>query len=223
MITISHRNLENSIVLQKEFPFFTIVVENQDFYYKLINDFVLCSIGEQSDFEFFHNGDNFEFLKHGVLINDLFQLNFNDKKNINALYKSLSFELQTSEHIEKFANINEKVAELLSLLTLNLSTPIDSDELDIISLFKAVNLRYDNNASTIVEKIINYIQVFANIKEVRFVVFVNLNLFLNNNDVETLINELSNNGIYSLFLEGRVLNRIRDNRGVVITYDGSEL
>ena len=83
---------------------------------------------------------------------------------------------------------------------------LESDEITIIELFKALGIKIETKSDTIFEKLIECIQVFKNLSKKKLLVFVNTCSYLTPEELNELNNYISLYGVDVLYVEPRQVN-----------------
>ncbi len=186
------KNIKKDFIIEAG-KIYSINIENARFYYSLI-----ASLLEQND-DFFIFSENYEVQrlnKNILVIDNLFNINPNNKKIINALYKRISSKILTSEDKECIQQINSNILDLLQKISLDLNIDISySNELDIANLLSIYNFCFKTECNNIIEAITTYIRANLEISNFSCVFSIGLISLLNNNEIELLSKELEYLGL----------------------------
>lgn len=148
--------------------------------------------------------DNLKELKIGKEISivlEPFTINCNERKVISKLYQELeglALENLYVESMELYSDITKYSNELCQMVPYNLTTRSDFTPLDII---KISDVKIEEDDSTLLEKIINYLGVMGSICRIKLVIFVNLKTFLNHEEIDELYKYSNYNKIHLLLIE----------------------
>ncbi len=187
-ITISY--LENDIEINNEYTN-VLEIENKKIFFRLINDLnQICNGNVIEEIKVFSDDKeinitnkvnvisdffNIDFSRYMLLINKLINENLKDNsdKSLLLLYKKL---------IQKYNNI---------ISTVDLPIAVNNDA-TIESLSKIFKLKV-NYKSSIIENLFSIIELERSLKSSKFIVFVNLKQYLDDNE----LNELYKYSIYN--------------------------
>ncbi len=98
------------------------------------------------------------------------------------------------------------------------------DDIGIQSLLKACNVKIENTYDSFLEKIINYINILIYLKNISFVVFVNLKSVLNDDELAALYKHCLNEKIKLLLLESyKSRPLMQTEKAIIITEDLCEI
>ena len=187
-ITISY--LENNVEITNDF-ITVLEIENKKVFFRLINDLnQICNGNVIEEIKAFSDDKeinitnkvnvisdffNIDFSRYMLLINKLINENLKDNsdKSLLLLYKKL---------IQKYNNI---------ISTVDLPIAVNNDA-TIESLTKLFKLKV-NYKSSIIENLFSIIELERSLKSSKFIVFVNLKQYLDDNE----LNELYQYSIYN--------------------------
>ncbi len=215
--------LETPIEL-KENSVASLNVENGSYFYDLVCEIKKLFNGENSFFSFWYDGKMTNPSKSGELIDDFFDFGANDKKILNLLYKRIDSATNACDGIVKMNEINEKIYNLYADVFHDLPFLLDSSALTVTDLLKATDVKFVENYSSFVEKFVCYVNILAELKNVNFLVCVNLKSVCSHDDFTEIFKHCQREKI-SLFLieSGPVKYAIPEERAIIITEDLCEI
>jgi len=184
--------------------YYSIVIENKKkllelekyiyFDFSGKEEFIKCKIDNN-----FINPD-----KIATLIYPIFNPDFNNKRNINSLYKILKnfYREDVDSSVE---TINSKIKEIIDTISLDYSINIETtEEIKIEDIFKISNLRFAENYNSLLERIIQFCVVTKEIRNV-FIFFVfDLNKYFEQEEIQLLLKDLYIKGIFLINIENSV-------------------
>lgn len=133
-----------------------------------------------------------DITKNVLIIYNLYEINLNDKKFLNALYKELEHSINDEEKImiQKLENIGFDLFDNLQLKT---SLPFEyQEEVDISKVFTAFNIAFPKiDYQNYLELITNYFKIATVYLKTKFVISFGLLNLLTNDEIEILNKELS--------------------------------
>lgn len=161
----------------------TIVIENPDSMCDFVNQMVMASCNEETLVSLWSQEKQLPFSKTAELILDLFNIDFNNKKIITALYGELQ-ENAASLDIEK-AHINSEMIDLLDRIFLSEPYEGISYNLEFAwkDLFKLYDVRLDAYPDDALMRITEYIMVLSSICHVKVVFLLHAHSFFDHEKI----------------------------------------
>lgn len=194
-----------------------IVIENPIMFRSFIEEFINQCSGEEGRFLLSENENEIDISKNVELIIDYFALEFNQKKILTKVYNYLRDLSQQENYYLKTNELQIKIFQYLEELASSSEYPlVHSAEVDIISIFKAAEIKLEINHETLLEKLINYINIMQEFCGIFCIVFVNLKSYLTEEELKQLYTHASYRKVHIILLEGRLYNRIADLEKVFI-------
>ncbi len=176
--------IENSIELSDEY-IRCVEIENKKYFYRIVdilNNYARGIILEDSMFN--------EEVKIKVYI-DYFNLDFNNRKIINNVYKLINLSA-SEDNQESLRNTYKKLIKQYHNILENIDIPlVINQELNLDELSK--NLNIEIKIDDLVKNIFTIIDICKEIKDVDIIFFVNLKDYLNNEE----LNEIYKYAIYN--------------------------
>lgn len=185
--TLRIKGIEKKFLLNPG-EIYNINIENSRFYYRLLNDLI-----DRNNDVFVYSVDHEIqlFDRHCLVINDLFNLDPNNKKILTGLYKKIADRFLSKEDNQAIIEINEKAMGLLEKISFDLNLPVEYDtELDISKLLHMYKFCFKDEFTTPLEKITAYLKANLEIFSFSFVITVNTLPLLNLEETELLAREL---------------------------------
>lgn len=163
-----------------------LVVENQQVYSKLIGTIVQQISGEESIWQFSDGDKELQMSKSVSLVHSPFLLEFNSKKSLNYLYK----EMQTVANdfcSDSAGEINSSIVDYLDVITQKLPYPVEFNlDLNVIDIFKLYDVHFDFQNSSLIEKVLNYIQLEKVLFGTKLIIFINMKDYFDNNEMQEI-------------------------------------
>lgn len=139
-----------------------LVLENKKMFQKTVEGFLQAMDGAECENLFFIADDGLNMKKHLDVVTDLFHTEINQSKNLTKLYNYLKTEFaQDEKYMDTVAitqSILKYVADLAFLSDFELTY---HEELDISAIFKAVDLKFYCEDTSLLEKLIDYVKVMS--------------------------------------------------------------
>lgn len=181
-----------------------LVIENKQFFRRLIYDLKKSVSGNESCFKIIENLEEKDLSKISAFITDVFDININESKIINRIYNLLIEESNGSELYDqkiKFENeINKFIEELIFKFDYNLTY----DHIDYKNIFKGVNLHIEDNFQGLMENLLEYIDISYKLLDKKIFFILNLNCYFNSYELEELKRYLCYNNVVVVLLQNRL-------------------
>lgn len=223
MITVANPKIETQIKLSSEYASL-LIVENPHEYFNFVCEMQKAMAGELSEFTFWEKTEQLQASKTGELLLNGFSFELADKKILSLLYKKLQSNYFEGEFIVDFNKINAQIGVFLQSLFQTVDFSLDYCEPDLESLLKVCEVKPSQTYRSFLEKLICYINIFSELKNVRFFVFVGLKDILSDEDLTALYHHCALQKISLFLLESsKKRNLLSVERAVIITEDLCEI
>lgn len=208
-------------IFDEQFEFFeskanVLVIENKDFLKKIVLDiFNLCD-GEDSETSFFDK--NKELKKEVDIVTDIFSLDVNSTKNLTKLYAKIKEDYIIGEKYQTYLEFSRQAHLFLNDISKYLEYSVEFKEnLDIPAFLKLNSMKFSFEDSTVLEKIIDYIDILTEFIGVKVFVFVNLRNYLTDDETESLYKHIVLNKVNILFIESAefIMLKELENRRII--------
>ncbi len=214
---------ETPIILEDDRPF-VLCIENPHEYYKMIRELTLALGGEQSEFTFWENGVQVRADKSGEILTDLFTFELTDKKITTLLYKHLQQSIMSGSFLLRYQEVSAEVERFLSELCAAENFALDYESVSAEAILKGCSVKPAQDYDSLLEKIICYLNLFAQLKGISFFVFVGLKSVLTDDELKLLYRHCSLHKISLLLMEnGKKRSLLANERAIILTNDLCEL
>lgn len=158
-----------------------------------------------------------------IIVNPL-DVNINEKKVVNKLYLELE-ELASGETMflktqEILAKLQEYFGEMEQNSAYALSV---AENIEISSLFKAVEVKLESYAEDWFENLNQYMRVLAEFLRRKIIVFVNIRSYISDKQLIQLLENAAYNEIKLLLIESSQRSFSEGTKRYIIDYDGCEI
>lgn len=149
----------------------------------------LFSLNVFSSIIFSINNEEVDLEKYGMIIFNPFQLDLNEKKFLNLVYKKLEKNIRDEER-RFIADIEKSSLSLFEKLSLASDIPIDyNDTFDFNKFFSAFDVKI-MEPEDYLEKIVRYIRLSCEIFHTKLFISFGLLVLLDNDEIDLLNKEL---------------------------------
>lgn len=181
-----------------------LVVENAGYLTEIVSSLKKQSEGSEGEEGIFVLAENDKIEKIDkklALVIDPFSISINERKKINKLYTKLG-EI-APDYFEDKAKLTEDAIVLLDKLVLaspfaNLVYDLDYNWME---LFKGFNVRFEEMAVTLVEKLVEYMHILTNLLGIKVLCLVNIKAYLNKQELIELYKVAFYNKINLVLIE----------------------
>lgn len=150
----------------------TIVVENVEYFRRVVSNFIGQVDGAEGKFSLSHENKGLDLSKNALLISDIFDVNPSLKKangKINKYIKTLSI-----DSFEATRNITSDLEKYIDELLTDIDLPIvRSETIDIDDILKISNIHVEQGED-IIENLVNIFNVCTALLDIRLFVFINI-------------------------------------------------
>lgn len=197
-----------------------LVIEEKGLRFKLVDELYRQCMGEEGNFVLSDNTQILKMNKTADILMNPFSVDYNSRKVLTKLYQEIEARGNESFYEEK-QKINSDVLTLFDKIMLNVSYNISCKlELDLIELCKIYSIVIESEGDSLLEKLMEYMKVMSQLCSVKLFIFLNLTLYLNQEEIRTLYEFASYQKIYLLLIEYVMPREISDEIGCIIDEEG---
>lgn len=191
--------LTEPIVLSDEYVF-ELVIENQGLFYKLCTSFYEQN-NKNSGFIVLSDEDGILDISKCVdLMMKYIPFEVNRKELLQKLSKKLS-DIAKEKMLLETDSIMSEISKYLYELVYKSDLNLTIDDIDILSLIKISNVRFDTQSEELVQIIYEYCKIVLELEKDKLFVFVNLRSFLNDEQFFSLSKTLVDHKVKALCLD----------------------
>lgn len=180
-------SLDNDIVLDENYVN-VLEIHDKSFAVKIIKKLTSDEdIYNDEFFLLFEDDKEINLYKNSIVITDLFNINFNDRKILNKIYDLLEEEIKSDESFYLELNeINKLLINLLKDKINQLTFDLELEEdLKIKELLKAYNVHmYHNKEDDILADLFNYLELIDELNLCKVIFIINLKSYLNEEQIK---------------------------------------
>jgi len=159
-----------------------------------------------------------------MMITDILGFDINSAATLKLIYSDLERQLNEKPEVKSMiTKLTDTISELIEYELLDHEMDLESDEITILELFKALGVKIETTSDTIYEKIIEILQVFKYLTKKKLLIFINVCSYLTLKEIEEIRSYISLCNMDVLFIEPRkiagITQTILDNDYFLI--DGS--
>lgn len=160
----------------------------------------------------------------GFVINPM-SMELNIKKVINKLYEKISDDVTSSELLIESNAIFQRIEEYAINITDNIDYELSyKDKIEIIDILKMLDVKLVENYADLTEKILEYIRVNSTLMGNKCFIFVNLNTFFSEYEIEKIYEFAEYNKMLIFLIESRQPDNVSKYTQIkIIDKDGCEI
>ena len=181
-------------------------------------------IGNEGKFVLSDENEILSFKKDMSLILSPLEIDYNDKKFINELFKEIKDIVQSGELYEDYVFVKSELVKLMERISESNDYPLQySEELEVSSLLKMMQVKFDFQDANYFERLITFVQLSQRLLRKKLLIFVNLSSFLSENQLVELEKIAKYEQIKILLINSYQLNYSFSYKWYIIDVDGSEI
>lgn len=200
--------LENSFEIKSK-TINTIVIENQSLFTKFLSELIGAINKKNELFELIDDFKKKDITKSADIIFDLFNLESNNSNLLKKLYGELQLDLNSEEMYYKKLEMENSILKLMDDLIYRSRFNIRLGEINYQNLFKSLEVEFDYDEKSILEKLIEYMSISFELLNKELFIIVNLDSFLTEGELIELKNFLCYNEIRVLALQNKIIRNVK--------------
>lgn len=164
-------------------------------------------------------------LGHCCLISDYFNLDLNQRKFQNVLFKKLKILSTDEKHYLETCRINKEIISYLHELESSIDIPLNiENEVDITTLFKAAGICPYQESDSPLEKLMDYLLVLHELCGIFVFFMVNIKSFVTKEELLSLYQFAAYQKITIMLIENKEYPPIAEWESIyIIDADGCEI
>lgn len=153
-----------------------------------------------------------------IIINP-FVLDCNEKRIQQRLYQEV-YEQAVGNYLPETTDLNAKIISYLEKITLSVPYDIIFDlEENIQGMLKIYGVRIEQQTSSLLEKIIEYLKILVRMCRIKIFIFVNLKTFLDPEDLKKLYEFAFYEKMNIILIENQVTEKINCEKVCILDQD----
>ena len=195
----------------------TLVVENVELLRTIILQLKFQINNKIGDFILSDNDAILDISKNIILITDVFEISGLSKQLKNKLQQYVE---SSYDNDDLYQDVYQKLIEFGNDLTNSSPYPLCfNQEISKFDIIKLLDIQFEHNYSSLLEEVIDYIDIFSQIIKTKLFVFVSLRSFLTDEEFNNFMKIMDYKGIRVLLIERYLLLDTGTNNNVHIIPD----
>ena len=177
----------------------TLVVENVELLRTIILQLKFQINNKIGDFILSDNDEILDISKNILLITDVFEISGLSKQLKNKLQQYVE---SSYDNDDLYQDVYQKLIEFGNDLTNSSPYPLCfNQEISKFDIIKLLDIQFEHNYSSLLEEVIDYIDIFSQIIKTKLFVFVSLHSFLTDEEFNNFMKIMDYKGIRVLLIE----------------------
>lgn len=200
------------------------VIENPAAFYQYIMQLFMQINGKEGKFVLSHEMKELKISKQMDILLEPWSMDFSSRKILGRLYEEIKEIAWESKNFintkEMMSDLNRYVLDLEHKLPYDIAFP---EEIDFVQLMKALDVRLEVDAETLLEQLVLYIKLCRRLLHIQVLVLVNIKSYLNKDELVELYKIAAYEKVYLLLVESVDRESIDIERKYVIDNDMCEI
>lgn len=218
-----HPDYERQIEF-KENQVIVWVIESPIHFQKIVQELLWQCNGEEGNFVLSDGDKLLRIDKTVELIINPYAITVNQRKILNKIYSDIAEVASQSEYYMKtqacFSVLEQYLSEIEQEMTYDF---IWNSDQNINQLLKAFDVRLDEMEGNMLERVIQYISVLANVLNVSVIVLVNIKSYLDETEILELYKSVKYMKVYLILLENKEMQPVSGELKMILDKDGCEI
>lgn len=199
--------LENSLEIKSK-TINTLVLEDTHYFSLFLKELIEATEIESDEFELIEDYKTVDITKYVEIIFDIFNLEANSANILKKMYSELEEDLNTQEVYTKKVELESIIANITDELIYRSRFSLKAGEINYQNLFKAIEIEFDYEKNSVLERLIEYIKVTSELLKTKLYIIVNLDSFLSEEELVELEKFLLYNDIKVLALQNAIRREV---------------
>lgn len=200
-------------------PVYTLVIENQEFYYKFICDIMKVCNGESGDCVFSDNDVTISANKYVELITDFIHFDINKSTILSKVNQAIEKISMDEIHFEEAQIILSQIERFMDEITLTFDANFYCDKISISQLIKACGIKAEDDYSKLEDKVYAYMNLANEFLGKILFVFVNFHAYVDDMAFKGFVDTAVMHGYKILFLDNKAYNQTPYEKRIIIDSD----
>lgn len=207
--------LENSLEIKSK-TINTLVIEDTHYFSLFLKGLIESTEIESDEFELIEDYKTVDMTKYVEVIFDIFNLEANSANILKKMYAELEEDLNTQEVYTKKVELESIIANITDELIYRSRFSLKAGEINYQNLFKAIEIEFDYEKNSVLERLIEYIKVTSELLKTKVYIIVNLDSFISEEELVELEKFLLYNDVKVLALQNTIRREVKPSENLRI-------
>lgn len=196
-----------------------LCIEQKKSFADLIQEILDQKNGKEGNFILSENDKIHNISKEVEIIINPFVLDCNEKRIQQKLYQEV-YEQAVSNYLPETTELNAEIISYLEKITLSVPYDIIFDlEENIQGMLKIYGVRIEQQTSSLLEKITDYLKILVRMCRIKIFIFVNLKTYLDPEDLKKLYEFAFYEKLNIILIENQVIEKINCEKVCILDKD----
>ena len=219
---LAYSTLQNIIEITDD-TIHSIVVENPEYYYHMVKDFMNQVEGKEGGWIVSENDKPLAVNKNVEILFDFIGINVNQKTLITKILNEMEQIANKEENINETMQLLSDIERFVMYLNEDFDLSITCDKLTISQLLKSVGISISVETDDLIEFIYSYMQLIRQFIGEKLFVFVNFRSFVSQKQFSDFAMTIIGHGYQVIFLENKEYDKIAKESRLIIDQDLCEI
>lgn len=219
---LAYSTLQNRIEIKNDVVN-SIVVENSEYYYQMVRDFVNQIEGKEGRWIVSKKDKPLPVSKSVDILFDYTSIDLNKKTLITKVVGELEKTANKEENIDTALQLLADIERFVIQLNEDYDLSVDCDKLTIAQLLKSIGISISLESDDLTEILYSYMQLVRQFIGDKLFVFVNLQSFVSHKHFQEFVQTILGHGYQVLFMENKEYDRLAGENRLLIDEDLCEI
>lgn len=178
-------------------------IENTDDLYNVVNSVWRQSQGDEGDWLLYDGDKELIISKKVECIINPFEISNNDRRLLKILSQDV-LKLIQEKYMDQIGRINSAIFSMIEDVVNDYPYSLDYEPQIIISeLVKICNIRFNEDYSSLLDKVVDYIKLFHRVAYIDIFIFANIMNYFSEDDLTRLHQEIEYEKVHIVMIELR--------------------
>ncbi len=201
----------------------TVVIENRDFFRRILTDLAKQINGEDGEFILSSDYAPIEISTHVELITQVIPFEINRKSLLTKIYAFAEHEAVNESNFTATQELLSHIERHIHALLFSCSYDFEIEKLNIGTIVKSIGIVLSENYDNELEKLLDYMQLVREFDREKIFIYVNLRSYFSDIDMEIFAKEAVSRKFQILLIENMENKRLSFEKRLIIDKDLCEI
>lgn len=192
-----------------------LILEDPNVFYNTTNNLINQMDGGVPECFLYENDKDMDLSKYAEIIYDYYDFTCNNKKTNSLIQKKILQLCESLDFVGELDNLNKTFLKVVKKISDNVDLPIEMNkDIQFNEIVKFMDIEI-KEGEALFDRLIDYINILAKLKNVKLLVFYNLTSYLSPDNIKLIFKQCIYNEIKVLLI-GNVDNDLPADKKVVI-------